>query len=187
MDLNNTTAPPDEADYAQTPRSFFDALQLMFGVVFDLDVCANAATAKCEAFYSLEERGLDGLALPWAPLNWCNPPYSDIMPWVEKAAAEALQGNTTYMLIPNKPEVNFCRAAFATASHLKYLPYRLNFLRPDGSRFRDAQGKGAGPKFPVYIVIFSPERTSEWRRPVIDYIDPRPYIDRRQLLAERSR
>lgn len=186
MDLNNTTTPPDEADYAQTPWSFFNAVQQGLGVVFDLDVCANAATAKCAAYYSRDELGLDGLALPWAPFNWCNPPYSDVMPWVEKAAAEAAAGNTTYMLIPNKPEVWFCRRAFDTASHLKYLPYRLNFLRPDGRRFRAADGKTQGPKFPVYLAIFSPERRPDWVRPVVDYFDPRPYIDRRQLLAERK-
>lgn len=186
MDLNNTTTPPDEQDYAQTPWSFFNAVQSMSGVRFELDVCANAATAKCAAYYSWDELGLDGLALPWARVNWCNPPYSDVSPWVAKAEAEAKIGNTTFMLIPNKPEVGFCREAFAAASRCLYLPYRLNFLRPDGSRFRDAKGAAAGPKFPVYLVVFSPERGPDWLRPIIDYIDPRPYIDASQLIKERA-
>jgi phage N-6-adenine-methyltransferase len=171
MDLNNSTTPEDEKDRAQTPWWFVRAVEAWQGAPFDLDVCANAATAKCDLYYSLQEMGIDSLQKPWMPNNWCNPPYSDILPWVYKAAAEAERGNRTVMLIPDKPEVLYCREAWRLAAAVYHMPFRLNFLRPDGSRFVDAAGKPQGPKSPVWLVVFHGKRVDP--RPLVDYIDLR--------------
>ncbi len=175
MDLNNTTTPPAEQDLAQTPWWFVKAVENWQGSKFTLDVCANAATAKCEAYYSLDEMGLNSLVLPWSTNNWCNPPYSNVMPWVQKARKEAKLGNRSVLLIPDKPEVACCRAAWTLANAVYHMPFRLNFLRPDGSQFTDKDGKKQGPKFPVWLCVFdSPEITG---RPFVDYVDLRLYID----------
>jgi hypothetical protein len=53
----------------------------------DLDPCSNErSTVRARKTYQLD-RGEDGLALPWSGSIWCNPPYSDVLPWAEKAAA----------------------------------------------------------------------------------------------------
>lgn len=171
---NNSTTPINEKDYAATPAWFMEALKNWRGVVPLLDVCAQAQTAKAAAFYCLAD-GADGLALPWSPLNWCNPPFSDIEPWIEKAMQEAERGNTTYMIFPDNPETAYCRASFLMASEIFHMPFRMRFTRPDGSEFRDTKGAIASPKFATRLVIFAPNRKTP--RPAVDYWDPRLYLD----------
>jgi hypothetical protein len=174
VDNNNSTTPPNEKDYAATPTWFMDALKNWRGVVPVLDVCAQAQTAKAAAFYCLAD-GLDGLALPWASLNWCNPPFSDVEPWIEKAQAEADRGNTTYMIFPDNPETAYCRASFVMASEIFHMPFRMRYTRPDGSPFRDSKGAIASPKFATRLVVFAPGRKTA--QPAVDYWDPRLYLD----------
>jgi phage N-6-adenine-methyltransferase len=81
-------------DRATTPE-VFGPLNDRFG--FSLDVAAAAHNTKCERFYSIED---DGLQQTWAGERvWCNPPYSNIRPWVEKAWQEWEDGYTTPQLI----------------------------------------------------------------------------------------
>lgn len=156
MDLNKSFTPDEEKDLAQTPPEFVRALERHLTFKFELDVCALSQTAKAERYYSLLERGEDALTLPWARFNWCNPPYSDITPWVHKAVIEATKGNTTCMLIPNKPEVGYVRLCKKLADTIYELPYRLNFIRPNGEPFLTPEGKKSSPKFPVMVVFFTP-------------------------------
>lgn len=152
----NTTTPAEEANLAQTPEWFVKALEKQLRMKFLLDVCAIEATAKCENYYSLLERGENSLELPWAKENFCNPPYNDITPWVDKAIMEAGLGRVTAMLIPDKPEVGYIRKSRHFADTMIHMPFRLKFLRPNGEKFLDKKGKEQGPKFPVTVVLFTP-------------------------------
>lgn len=64
---------------------------------FTVDVAASASNTKLPRYYTIDENGLDQ---SWAGERvWCNPPYSNIRPWVEKAHAE--QGaDWIVMLLP---------------------------------------------------------------------------------------
>jgi phage N-6-adenine-methyltransferase len=67
-----------------TPPELFDPLNERFA--FSIDVAALAHNAKCERYYTPEQ---DGLTRSWAGERvWCNPPYSSIEPWLEKAWQE---------------------------------------------------------------------------------------------------
>ena len=156
MNMNNTTTPESEQDCAQTPWWFIKSLEDFTNLKIELDVCCSPSTAKSKNFLSLDI-DLNGLDLSWQGVNWCNPPYSDIEPWVEKSYAESLGGNTTLMLIPDKAEVGYTRLARHYADTVIHMPFRLNFLRPDGSEFVDTKGKKQGPKFPVCVYIFTPQ------------------------------
>lgn len=49
---------------------------------FDLDVAACTLSRKATSFYSRAENGLERI---WWGRVFCNPPWSDIGPWVERA------------------------------------------------------------------------------------------------------
>ena len=93
-----------ERDNLGTDPALFAKLDERFG--FTLDVAATDANAKCERYYTLED---DGLAKSWAGERvWCNPPYSQIGAWVQKAWREWLSPQRPaliVMLLPaNRPE-----------------------------------------------------------------------------------
>ena len=79
-----------------TPVWLYKYAESRFGR-FALDVCAAHDSFKCQPYFTIED---NSLVRSWAGLNWCNPPYSNIRPWVEKAALEANLGNRTVMLLP---------------------------------------------------------------------------------------
>jgi hypothetical protein len=66
-----------------TPRWLFEAA----GVTFDMDVCApmlpESRTCPAKNYLTVVD---DGLSAPWQGTIWCNPPYSDVTPWVDRWA-----------------------------------------------------------------------------------------------------
>jgi hypothetical protein len=67
---------------------------------FTIDVAASADNAKLPRYFTAE---VNGLEQSWAGERvWCNPPYSDIRPWVEKAWREYEPGQAELivMLVP---------------------------------------------------------------------------------------
>ena len=94
---------PEYRDRTRTPAYVFDALNDEFS--FSLDVAALPETALLPWFLTPE---INALAVDWrdyAPFGgvfwaWCNPPYSDIRPWVVKAMEQQKCGIGTVMLVP---------------------------------------------------------------------------------------
>jgi phage N-6-adenine-methyltransferase len=85
-----------EVDDRTTTAEMFAPLDARFR--FTIDVAASPANARCDRFYTVED---DGLAQSWAGESvWCNPPYSDIRPWVAKAWAEHPLTRSIVMLLP---------------------------------------------------------------------------------------
>lgn len=176
MNLNNSTTLEHLKDLAQTPPEFFIATQNHFRLRFELDVCALSSTAKVPVYYSLAEHGANGLLLPWSRMNWCNPPYSDMMPWVDKAIVEAGKGNSSWLLIPDKPETGITQRCKDMGDSVYHMRHRLNFIKPDGTPFLTEEGKKQGPKFPVMLVAFTPMGLVSSTRD--------EYIDFRQQMKE---
>lgn len=76
--------PKDEIDDRGTPLEFFEPLNQRY--LFTLDVAAASHNARCDRYY---DRAVDGLQQPWGGERvWCNPPYSDLGAWLEKAWTE---------------------------------------------------------------------------------------------------
>jgi phage N-6-adenine-methyltransferase len=85
----------DTIDERITPHVLYRQFDYRFA--FTLDAAANEANKKTPAFYSLERDGLDD---PWAPHSvWCNPPYSNIGPWLEKSHREFAAGCKAIVLL----------------------------------------------------------------------------------------
>lgn len=63
-----------------TPKWLFDALN----VIFDLDVAAPINGVDWLPAINHYHEEMDGLLQPWHGFVWCNPPYSNPTPWIEK-------------------------------------------------------------------------------------------------------
>jgi hypothetical protein len=156
MKNTTSTTKASEKNSAQTPRWFFNSLESYLGVQFDLDVCANVETTKCGNYFSLDEHGVDSLSTHWRERNFCNPPFDNISAWIKKSIADAKLGNSTAMIFPDTPETGYSRLAFDHADTIIKMPFRLRFLRPDGTEFLDKHGKKQGPQFPCVVAWFTP-------------------------------
>lgn len=174
----------DSVDDRETPRDVYDPLNAEFH--FTLDVAAARHNAKCKRFYAKapwtplqakqcglwpeswvdhpDALALDGLAQPWAEneVVWCNPPFSDIAPWVEKAHHARC---TVVLLAPaNRTEQPWWQDYVE--------PYRDRAFRMPETRFLRArrsfthQGETIGnttsknPPFGIVIVIWDRRASS---------------------------
>lgn len=133
-------------DTYRTPRAFFLALDHEFG--FTVDAAADHDNAQVERYWTLESNGLNQ---SWAGETvWCNPPYSDIAPWVAKARAERENGATTVLLLPARTDSPWWHEhVWGNADEIRFVRGRLPFLglTLDGERRR-------GAAFPSVVVIF---------------------------------
>jgi phage N-6-adenine-methyltransferase len=148
--------PLADVDDRATHPSLFDPLNERFG--FTVDVAAAAHNAKCERYYTREQ---DGLAQPWAgEVAWCNPPYSSIAPWVDKAWHEAQSARGIVMLLPaNRTEQAWWQDMVEPFRDRDSSPLRVEFLR---GRIRFIQagrtdvGPNERPPFGCCLLIWTP-------------------------------
>lgn len=154
--------PRDEVpDERYTTRSTMAWVLGTLGIAaFDLDVAACLESHKAPRYFSAAD---DGLARPWdAPRVWCNPPYSDLTPWVKKAWAESRRAGGPWliaMLIPaNRCEQPFWqeeiephrdRVASGLRSH--FLPGRVQFGFPGNP---EARGWKSSPPFGCVLLVW---------------------------------
>lgn len=122
--MNNRTIFRSQTCRWNTPECLFDELNQEFG--FQLDVCADDDNAKCERYYTAED---DGLLMPWANVNWCNPPYGNrIQDWLQKALREQAKGKTTVVLIPARTDTRWFHAfVLGQECEIRFIKGRLRF------------------------------------------------------------
>jgi phage N-6-adenine-methyltransferase len=113
-------------DEWETPPEIVRLAHSLFGV-FDLDVAATEANRKGRLWYSLEN---DGLRLPWDRKWWCNPPYSRISPWVEKAASAEVPG---VMLLPCDSSTRWWQRWVHGEAIIVPITRRIRFVGASGS------------------------------------------------------
>lgn len=75
---------------------------------------------------------------------WLNPPYSDITPFVKKAAAESVNQIGTVMLVPADTSVGWFKEAIQTASEVRFITAgRLAFINPVTGKPVSGNNKGS--------------------------------------------
>lgn len=160
-------AAKDEIDDRATTLEEFGKFDARWD--FTVDVAAAAHNTKCERFYSIED---DGLSQSWAGERvWCNPPYSNIRPWVEKAwdawvdRIDGPQPGVIVMLVPAnrteqawwqqlvEPQLRAQRPDF----RCEFLAGRMRFLRKGATEI----GPNERPPFGVCLLIWGPRRTTQ--------------------------
>lgn len=144
-DYGGSKTPLDQRDLWRTPPALFAALDAEF--CFQLDAAAAPHNALCRNFITAEQNTLE---TPWADYLsipgyvWLNPPYSDIMPFIKKAAAESANQIGTVMLVPADTSVGWFREAIQTASEVRFITAgRLAFINPLTGKPVSGNNKGS--------------------------------------------
>ncbi|AWQ42460.1 phage N-6-adenine-methyltransferase [Enterobacter hormaechei] len=144
-DYGGSKTPLDQRDLWRTPPALFAALDAEF--CFQLDAAAAPHNALCRNFITAEQNTLE---TPWADYLsipgyvWLNPPYSDIMPFIKKAAAESANQIGTVMLVPADTSVGWFREATQTASEVRFITAgRLAFINPLTGKPVSGNNKGS--------------------------------------------
>lgn len=130
---DNERAPTPHGDNWRTPRWLFEEVQDMLGVTFSTDPCAADGNPLGTHFhYTARDNGLDPANL-WYGDVFLNPPFSDIEPWVERAAKQH-NGRTVAALVPARTDQQWWeRWVVPRASSLIFFRNRIRFEAPDGS------------------------------------------------------
>ena len=144
-------------DNWRTPPELFRVLDDEFG--FDVDAAATEENCLVQArprLISFGEKSyismeMNALTTPWGDPGaaaWCNPPYTMIGEFVERAYEQS-QANkmTCVVLIPTYTDPKYWRNFVCKAHEIRHLAGRLQFLDEDG-------GKKQSARFPSTVVIF---------------------------------
>lgn len=143
--------PRPEVDDRATAPEVFAPLHERFR--FTLDVAALPHNAKLERYFTPD---LDGLQQSWAGERvWCNPPYSNIEPWVVKAWESAAE--LVVMLLPaNRTEQGWWqrhiepRRDMPGGVKIEFLKGRMRFIPHNAERV----GMNERPPFGVCLAIW---------------------------------
>ncbi|HEY5688553.1 MAG TPA: DNA N-6-adenine-methyltransferase [Yeosuana sp.] len=115
-------------DHWSTPRSVFDKLDNEFD--FNYDPCPLNAD-------------FDGLSMEWGERTFCNPPYSKLSKWIEKAYKESLKNKLIVLLIPSRTDTKAWHEYIMKSTDIRFIKGRLKF----------GNAKHNAP-FPSVIVVF---------------------------------
>lgn len=148
----------------QTPRDFLAAVKGLLGIsAWGCDLAADAQNTVSTNYFSIER---SAFTHQWARNNWmwCNPPYSNIRPWVKKAWEESQQGSYIAMLVPASLSTVWWSEWVHRKAHVIGIRPRLTFVGAADPYPKDLalllykpwEGAAAFPLGPDYV-------TWEWR------------------------
>jgi phage N-6-adenine-methyltransferase len=124
----------------ETPPELFARLNAEFD--FTLDAAARADNRKCEWYLGpgspLAENALDCPSGFGRERIWCNPPYGNLGPWVRAFKTWAWAGAIVVALLPNATDTRWFREAAWTATEIRLVGGRIQFVgttssNPSGS------------------------------------------------------
>jgi phage N-6-adenine-methyltransferase len=155
--LSNT--PKEERDSARTPDHIFKYASKYWGP-FDIDLASSDENHLCRRYFTKEDNALEK---DWASVGdygWCNPPYSNIRPWIDKAVEEEVSGFNTVFLLPAPNGEEWSRYLMSVCDYMCWIYPRVNFLRPDGEIMK------GNPRGSIFAVIGEssdvPDRAPEY-------------------------
>lgn len=141
-------------DAYRTPPELFAALDAEFN--FQLDVAASNENMLCDFRITEEENCLTtdwfaaaGMIGESGWYSWLNPPYSDIGPFVKRAAEMAKQGIGCVMLVMADTSVGWYLDAIKTCQEVRFIVGgRISFLDPVTGK--PAAGNNKGSMFLIW-------------------------------------
>jgi len=151
-------------DLWRTPPEVFNTLDREFG--FIADMASSHENALCDLNFTEKDNSLSfhwGIRLVLTHTHdyvWCNPPYSDPMPWVKKALESQKSGLGVVMLLNQDTSVGWFLEALKGVSEIRNIvgdhkenggtsSGRLDFLDENGN---PAKGNNKAQ----FILVFNP-------------------------------
>ena len=156
-------------DLWRTPKEVYNTLDNEFN--FAADMACDEVNNLCYHGFSEVD---DSLSFDWSDrldsmrsgdrnkYVWCNPPYSNPMPWVKQAAKAQLNGLGVVMLLNNDMSVGWFAEALKTVSEIRCV---ISDEKPESKRgyssgrvgFLDSEGEPqGGNNKPQFVLIFNP-------------------------------
>ena len=125
-----------DRDEWRTPAWLFRVACERYGP-FTLDVAATDENTLCPSFFT---KDTDALSQKWPSQDegpafgtavvWCNPPYSNITPWLEHAIECRSE---VVFLLPTPNSEKRDRLIFGHATDILFFDRRVAFVQPDGT------------------------------------------------------
>lgn len=156
---HDSKTPETIRDMWRTPKAVFDYYDRRFG--FTCDLAASYENHLCEHYFTAPD-GKDNFgALNASPDDgcftfdpgavFCNPPYSDIRPWVNTCIqmSEAI-GQVFVMLLPADTSVRWFKLAFENCTECHLISGRLAFISEETGKPVSGNNKGS------VVFIFDP-------------------------------
>lgn len=162
-DYGGSNTPPEHRDSWRTPPELFAGINAEFRFCGDVAASADNALHHC---YLTEKK--DALKADWIKhfgggFVWCNPPYSSITPWVEKANQECINGIGTVMLVPADTSVGWFNLARQACTEVRFITGgRLSFIRADTGKPVNGNNKGS------MLIIWNPYRPAAGHTGYVD-------------------
>jgi phage N-6-adenine-methyltransferase len=124
----------------ETPPEFFERCDEAWGP-FGLDAAATIGNSKCPYMINEETNALE---VEW-PIGqgrvWLNPPYINLISWVEKSIEESDRGLLVCMLLPNDTDTRWFQILVDRAEIYTTVG-RVKFIDPEGKgRVSPRQGQ----------------------------------------------
>lgn len=128
-------------DQWRTPKEIINFCQ-GYGVDFTLDAAASSENAICEKYFSIAD---NALIQSWETSGtvWCNPPYSNIGAWINKAIEESEKGAEIIMLVPNSTDTAWFKHALNYCDVCLVVGGRVGFINADSNMKRSANTRGS--------------------------------------------
>lgn len=138
---NKSNTPIEIRDLWQTPKFIFNHYDRRFK--FTSDLAASDANHLCDNYFTEGDSAFDCDAESFAGAVFCNPPYSNIMPWVD-LCVEISQSSRVpvVMLIPADTSVKWFKKAFDNCSECHFISGRLAFINADTQKPVSGNNKG---------------------------------------------
>ena len=135
---NKSNTPLNIRDLWQTPKELYESLDKEF--LFWCDVAASDENHLSDSYYTEKDNALKA---DWLLVNWCNPPYSDITPWVRKAIEQHEKGLTTVMLVPADTSVKWFKLAYESCNEVRFISGRISFINAETQKPVNGNNKGS--------------------------------------------
>lgn len=146
---NKSFTPASIKDCWQTPRAIFDYYNERFN--FNMDVACSDENKLVSEDWLTEDDDALAYYTDWNSRNFCNPPYSDIAPWVQKAITQSRIANRlTVMLIPADTSVKWFKLAYENCTECHLISGRVSFVNADTQKPVNGNNKGS------VVFIFDP-------------------------------